>query len=188
MQEHADALSQRYPDCLDDFTAVVTEVNKQLDAADSALGAREDLLNLHQTVASHLLDLTSELLWVKDKLVQIRQRYDDWRPGGQRALGSQLLRVQQAKRRLMNHIAEVENRGPRVKALCMVSNRLIHHKHTCNARFLLLQKVKETYIETSEAAGPRLASFREVLGELEQAWYTVTHLLEVRREELRLAQ
>lgn len=37
-------------------------------------------------------------------------------------------------------------------------------------------------------AGARLSSFRDVLGELEQAWYTVTHLLEVRREELRLAE
>lgn len=48
--------------------------------------------------------------------------------------------------------------------------------------------MKETYLGGSgEKAGPRLASFREVLGELEKAWYTATHLLEVRREELRLA-
>lgn len=48
--------------------------------------------------------------------------------------------------------------------------------------------MKETYLGASEDAAQRVGSFREVLGELEQAWYTVTHLLEVRREELRLAE
>lgn len=89
-------------------------------AVDEALEKREELLNLHCSIASHLLDLNSELLWVKDKLLQTRQPYDDWTPKDRSAVGKQLLRVQQEKRRLMNHIMEVENRGPRVKNLCIV--------------------------------------------------------------------
>lgn len=122
LKEDADSLSQRYPQRAGAFGAVVGEIHKQLDVADDALAAREDLLNLHQTVASHLLDLTSELLWVKDKLVHIRQPYSDWQPQqDRRFIGAQLLRVHQARRRLTNHITEVENRGPRVKRLCIVS-------------------------------------------------------------------
>ncbi|KAH9284759.1 Spectrin beta chain [Echinococcus granulosus] len=168
IKEHTDSLSQRHPDRAADLAAVNTEVDKQLCAVSAALTQREDLLNLHITVASHLLDLNSELLWVKDKLVQIRQPFNDWTPQDRWSVGKHLLRVQQENRRLMNHIAEVENRGPRVKALCL--------------------RVKETYLGKSEGAAERVGSFREVLGELEQAWYTVTHLLEVRREELRLAE
>ncbi|VDN96151.1 unnamed protein product [Rodentolepis nana] len=167
IKEHTESLSQFYPDRAADFTAVNTEVEKQLVAVGGALEKREELLNLHCSIASHLLELNSELLWVKDKLIQIRQPYDDWTPKHRSAVGKQLLRVQQEKRRLTNHITEVENRGPRVKNLCI--------------------RVKETYFGAEANAGARLESFREVLGELEQAWYTVTHLLEVRREELRLA-
>ncbi|KAL5960690.1 Spectrin beta chain [Taenia solium] len=162
IKEHTESLSQRHPDRATDLAAVNTEVDKQLHAVNAALAQREDLLNLHITVTSHLLDLNSELLWVKDKLVQIRQPYNDWTPQDRWSVGKHLLRVQQENRRLMNYIAEVENRGPR--------------------------RVKETYLGTSENAAQRVGSFREVLGELEQAWYTVTHLLEVRREELRLAE
>ncbi|KAL5109500.1 hypothetical protein TcWFU_009757 [Taenia crassiceps] len=168
IREHSESLSQRYPDRAADLAAVNTEVDRQLCAVNAALAQREDLLNLHITVTSHLLDLNSELLWVKDKLVQIRQPYNDWTPQDRWSVGKHLLRVQQENRRLMNHIAEVENRGPRVKALCI--------------------RAKETYLGTSEDAAQRVGSFREVLGELEQAWYTVTHMLEVRREELRLTE
>lgn len=91
-----------------------------MEAVDVALNQREDAFTLHTSIASHLLDLNSELLWVKDKLVQIRQPYNDWTPQGRGFVGKQLLRVQQSKRRLMNHITEVENRGPRVKNLCLV--------------------------------------------------------------------
>nr|CDS27545.1 spectrin beta chain [Hymenolepis microstoma] len=167
IKEHTESLSQFYPDRATDFSAVNTEVEKQLVAVDEALERREELLNLHCSITGHLLELNSELLWVKDKLVQIRQPYDDWTPKHRSAVGKQLLRVQQEKRRLTNHITEVENRGPRVKNLCI--------------------RVKETYLGAEANAGARLESFRDVLGELEQAWYTVTHLLEVRREELRLA-
>ncbi|KAM7535121.1 hypothetical protein Aperf_G00000095644 [Anoplocephala perfoliata] len=168
IKEHTEALSQYFPDRAADFASVNTEVEKQLENVDLALEKREDLLNLHSSIASNLLDLNSELFWVKDKLVQVRKPYDDWIPKDRSAVGKQLLRVQQEKLRLMNHITEVENRGPRVKNLCL--------------------RVKETYLDAEANTGARLDSFRDVLGELEQAWYTVTHLLEVRREELRLAE
>ncbi|VDM31473.1 unnamed protein product [Hydatigera taeniaeformis] len=174
IKEHTESLSRLHSDRAADLAAVNVAVEKQLRAARAALSQREDLLNLHVTVAGHLLDLNSELLWVRDKLMQIRQPYDDWMPQDRRSVGKHLLRVQQENRRLMNYVAEVENRGPRVKALCLSTH--------------LLQRVKETYLGKSEDAAKRVGSFRDVLGELEQAWYTVTHLLEVRREELRMAE
>uniref|UniRef100_A0A5K3EXK4 PH domain-containing protein n=1 Tax=Mesocestoides corti TaxID=53468 RepID=A0A5K3EXK4_MESCO len=167
IKSHSDALSQLFPSRSCDFLAVNIEVSKKLDSVDAALGHRESLLNFHSAIARHLLDLTLELLWVKDKLVQIRQPYTDWKPQDRRSAGCQLLRVHQAKRRLMNHIAEVENRGPRVKNLC--------------------QMMKEEYLQHTETAGSRIGRFSDILRELEQAWYTITYLLEVRREELRLA-
>lgn len=119
-------MAQIYPERAADFSAVSSEVEKQLGAVDEALEKREGLLNLHASIASHLLDLNSELLWVKDKLVQVRQPYNDWVPKERNGVGKQLLRVHQEKRRLMNHITEVENRGPRVRNLCAVRLLDVH--------------------------------------------------------------
>lgn len=56
--------------------------------------------------------------------------------------------------------------------------------------FSIFQRVKEEYLspESMLYIGLRVGSFREALGQLEQVWFTLTHTLEARSEELRLAE
>ncbi|VDK30654.1 unnamed protein product, partial [Dibothriocephalus latus] len=103
--------------------------------------------------------------WARDKLAAVRPPYTDWpAPDSPRPPGVQLLAAQRRGRRLEGYRVEIENRAPR----------------RAEREFLTP--------EAQKRIGSRVASFKKVLAELDEVWFTLNHVLKVRIEEVRLIE
>ncbi|VDL92138.1 unnamed protein product [Schistocephalus solidus] len=171
IKEYASVLSHRNPQRAEELATVVDTLSKRLGDLKNLLAVRGRELEAQQAIALCLLELNTELLWARDKLNVIRPPYTDWPSSdSRRPPGVQLLAAQRRGRRLEAYRIEVENRAPRVRQLC--------------------QKAEREYLslEAQKRIGSRVASFKKVLAELDEVWFTLNHVLKVRIEEVRLLE